>query len=216
MPIGKRISFGIGLVLVLAFFLNSCGKKENIDWVTYHSFDKLFTIDYPPTWGHSLDGHVFNITPPDKTGLVAVSGYVDPESTFDEKKFRDMVMLDFVECRVKESFKAVKGKNDWVGEDAVYERTINGQKFIYLFRVAHRGQVGAFIAVSDLEIHMKANMGNFKKIMDSLVILDDPTKPEDLSRTTPVVEKAKPWQEKLIDWIRSTEKKEDKKSYYSN
>jgi hypothetical protein len=116
---------------------------------------------------------------------------------------------------VKDPFKAVTG-HESEGEDALYERTINGQKFIYLFRVAHRGQVGAFIAVSDLEIHMKANMGNYKQIMDSLVILDDPTKPEDLSRTTPVVEKIKPWQEKLIDWIRSTEKKEDKKSYYSN
>jgi len=216
MFIGKRNIVGVAFILGVFLCLSSCGKKENIDWITYHSLDKLFTIDYPPTWGHSLDGHVFNISPPDKTGLVAVSGYVDPGPTFDETKFRDMVMLDFVECRVKEPFKAVKGKNDWVGEDAVYERTINGQKFIYLFRVAHRGQVGAFIAVSDLEIHMKANMGNFKQIMDSLVILDDPTKPEDLSRTTPVVEKAKPWQEKLIDWIRSTEKKEDKKSYYNN
>ena len=215
MPIRKRNAFGIGLFLVLSVCLSSCGKKENIDWVTYHSLDKLFTIDYPPTWEHSLDGHVFNITPPDKTGLVAVSGYIDPGTTFDEKAFKAMVMLDFVECRVKEPFKAVTG-HEWIGEDALYERTINGQKFIYLFRVAHRDQVGAFIAVSDLEIHMKANMGNYKQIMDSLVILDDPTKPEDLSRTTPVVEKIKPWQEKLIDWIRSTEKKEDKKSYYSN
>src|SRR5271155_3110286 len=108
MFIGKRNVVGVVFVLGAFLCISSCGKKENIDWVTYRSLDKLFTIEYPPTWQHSLDGYVFNITPPDKTGLVAVSGYVDPGPTFDEKKFRDIVMLDFVECRVKEPFKAVK------------------------------------------------------------------------------------------------------------
>ncbi|GEM_PF-2251594 len=215
MLIEKRNGFWIVLILVSFACLSSCYKVATLDWDSYTSTDKLFKIQFPPTWNHQLAGHVFNITVPKGTGLVAVSGYVDPGTTFDEKAFKAMVMLDFVECRVKESFKPVKG-NNWVGEDALYERTVNGQKFIYLFRVAHRGQVGAFVAVSDLEIHMKDNLESYKKIMDSLVILDDPTKPEDLSNTTPVEKKKRPWQEKLIDWIRSTEKKEPSKSFYSN
>lgn len=215
MLIEKRSGFWIVLILVSFACLSSCYKVATLDWDSYTSKDKLFKIQFPPTWNHQLAGHVFNITPPKGTGLVAVSGYVDPGTTFDEKAFKDMVMLDFVECHVKEPFKPSKG-NNWVGEDALYERTINGQKFIYLFRVAHRGQVGAFVAVSDLEIHMKDNLESYKKIMDSLVILDDPTKPEDLSRATPVEKKKRPWQEALIDWIRSTEKKEPTKSYYGN
>jgi hypothetical protein len=215
MLIGKRNGFWIALILVLFTGLSSCHKVASLDWDSYTSKDKLFKIQFPPTWNHQLAGHVFNITPLKGTGLVAVSGYVDPGTTFDEQAFKDMVMLDFVECRVKEPFKPSHG-NNWTGEDALYERTINGQKFIYLFRVAHRGQVGAFVAVSDIEIHMKTDLENYKKIMDSLVILDNPTETEDLSNTKPVEKKKRPWQEALIDWLRSTEKKEPSKSYYSN
>jgi hypothetical protein len=212
---GKRNRVGVVLILAAFLCLNSCNKKETIGWATYTSQDKLFKIQYPPDWKVSLDGHTFNITPPpDGTGLVAVSGYVDPGTTFNEKAFKDMVMLDFVECHVKEPFKPVTG-NGWVGEDAVYERTINGQKFTYLFRVAHRGQVGVFVAVSEIEAHLQPRLPNYKQIMDSLIILDAPNKTVDLSRSKPKEVKNKPWQEKLIDWIRSTEKKEDEKSYYS-
>jgi len=214
MSFDHRKSMAVLLVLAALFF-SSCGKKEVIDWDSFRSPDKLFKIDYPPTWKHALDGHVFNINPPDSVGLVTVSGYVDPGTTFDEKKFKDMVMLDFVECRVRESFKKVVGTN-WVGEDAVYERIVNDQKWIYLFRVAHRGQVGAFVAVCDLDTHIKTRIHEYKEIMDSLIILDNPTKPLDLSRVKEGEKenKPKPWQENLIDWIRSTEKKEDRTSYY--
>jgi len=213
MFIGKRIVLGVVLALMSLLCFSSCGKNETIDWDTYRSHDKLFKIDYPPDWKSSLDGHTFNIIPPDGTGLVAVSGYVDSGKTFDEKKFKDMVMLDFVECRVKEPFKPVTGTN-WTGEDAVYERTVNGQRLIYLFRLAHRGQVGAFVAVSELEIHMEARMPDYKQIMDSLIILDAPDAFLDLSKARPEEQEKRPWQENLIDWIRSTEKKEKSSSYY--
>ena len=234
------------LCLVLFLCLCSCGKyKGKIQWDTYHSKDNLFEIKYPHDWKISLDGHTFNITPPDDTGLVAVTGYVDPGPVFDEKAFKWMVMRDFVECRVKEPFapsvrykpEGEKGTSatetplkwqgetepfvfvhefQWIGEDALYERTVNEQKLIYLFRVAHLGQVGVFVAASELDVHMKARMPIYKQIMDSLVILNVGLS-AGVSVAGPAKVKQLPWQEnvikwieeQIVGWIRSTEPDKD-------
>jgi hypothetical protein len=117
-----------------------------------------------------------------------------------------MVMADFAECREMTPFKPVT-MNNWVGEDAVYERWVNGLRTNYLFRVAHRGQVGVFIAISEVDAHLKNRMPNFKQTMDSLLILKPPVEKyigKNPGGATPTPTK-RPWQEGVIDWLRSTE-----------
>jgi hypothetical protein len=220
------------LIFMASLCLSSCNKpKETTPWDTYTSKDKLFKISYPHDWKSSLDGHTYNITPPDATGLVAATDYVDPGPVFDENAFKDMVMLDFSECHVKEPFAPVtqlqwaadKPSNapvsqiqwggekapfafvkqlKWVGEDAVYERTVNGQKIIYLFRVAHLGQVGVFVAASEIEAHMASRKPIYRKIMDSLVIYDAALVDKQSKEGVAAGGKKLPWQEYAIDFLK--------------
>jgi hypothetical protein len=215
MRVGKQKAFKAALALMAVLCLISCGKiKEKIRWNTYHSIDNLFKIDFPRDWNVSLDGHTFNITPPDATGLVAVTGYLEPGTEFNEKAFENMVMRDFFECHVKEPFAPVTFTTQWTGEDALYEKTVNDQKVIYLFRVAHLGQVGVFIAVSELAVHMGPRLPVYKKIMDSLFIVD--TNSDEYKKGFKI--KKWYWQDNVIawledevfDWLRSTEPKDNK------
>ncbi len=197
------LSVLIGLTVV------SCGNKTPPpDWETYTSKDHLYRIQYPVGWQTALNGHAFTISTPDKTGLITVTGYVHDAPVFDQEAFRKMVMLDFVECREVTPFKPVT-LNNWVGEDAVYTRWVNGLRINYLFRIAHRDQVGVFIAISEIDAHLQNRTPNFKQTMDSLVLLTPPVekyigKYGQLGTATPTPKK-RPWQETLIDLIRATE-----------
>lgn len=204
------LSIRFSLLLMAGFVLVSCScnKTPPPDWGTYTSRDHLYTIQYPVGWKTALDGHAYTISTPDATGLVTVTGYVHDAPVFDEDAFKKMVMLDFAECREVTPFKPVT-MNNWVGEDGVYERWANGLRTNYFFRIAHRGQVGVFIAVSEIDEHLKNRMPNFKLINDSLILLDPPKlkyigKYGQVGEPTPTPKK-RPWQETLIDMIRATE-----------
>ena len=196
------------LVFLSLFCLVSCGKAPEPDWITYTSPDHLFQVDYPRGWTTALNGHAYTISPPDGTGSAVVTAYLEPGPKFDEEAFKTMVMLDFSECHEMEAFKTVKGAK-WEAEDAVYEQYISGQRVTWLFRIAHRGQVGVFIAVNELNVHLKDRLPKYKQIMDSLMVL----KPEEEGVLNKLVAKERLWQEVVIKWLKSTEpqpKKEKK------
>lgn len=200
----KRMAsgLGVGFVLLALLVLSSCGKTRIPDWETYTSKDKLYKIDYPHGWHIALNGNTFTVTPPDETGSVAVSAYLHPGPSFDQPAFQYMVMRDFSDCREEEPFSPVKGEN-WEGEAAVYKREVRGQNVIWFFQIAHRGQVGVFVAVNELEIHLKAHKPNYDQVMKSLVILDPvPTPIPVQPGATPT---KMPWQERLIGFIKKTE-----------
>ena len=81
-----------------------------------------------------------------------------------------MVMKDFVECRVKTPFKPIQSPL-WTGEQAEYEGWNQGARIDWVFRVTYKGNVGVFLAVNEMRIHMKDRLPTYKAMMDSLVIL---------------------------------------------
>ena len=197
----------LGVLLLISFSGTSCGKPPGPPpWVTYKSKENLYKISYPPDWQGALNGATFTISPPDATGSVAVSAYIEKGDKFDQPAFQDMVMRDFSECRVQEPFKSVKLGN-WEGEDAVYEQTINRNRVTWLFRIAHRGQVGVFVAANEMEAHLKPRLATYQKIMDSLVVLN----PEEEGLLTKLKAKEQYWQEIVIKWLRTTEDHTPKK-----
>jgi hypothetical protein len=191
-------------LLVVVTGLISCGKPSAPPpWETYTSKDHLYKISYPHDWQGTLNGSTYTISPLDTTGSVAVSAYIEKGDKFDQPAFQDMVMRDFSECRVKEPFKSVKLGN-WEGEDAVYEQMVNGNRVTWLFRIAHHGQVGVFVAANEIEAHLKPRLPTYKKIMDSLVVL------EPLPEGSFEKKVKQFWQEIVIKWLRSTEDKNEK------
>ncbi len=196
---------GIPFVFLMLFGLCSCGKAPESEWITYTSTDHLYQIDYPRGWTTALNGHAYTISPPDGTGSAVVTAYLEPGLAFDEEAFKTMVMLDFSECHEMEAFKMVKGAK-WQAEDAVYEQYISGQRVTWLFRIAHRGQVGVFIAVNELNVHLKDRLPKYKQIMDSLMVL----KPEEEGFLGKLKAKERLWQEVVIKWLKSTEPQQKK------
>ncbi len=200
----SQILISAFLFLPMVLGLVSCGKApEPSPFASFTDAKKLYKINYFIAWKAGVNGRIFTVTPPDATGALSVTPYVDPgPGPFDLEKFKAMVMKDFVECRVKTPFKPIQSPL-WTGEQAEYEGWNQGARIDWVFRVTYKGNVGVFLAVNEMRIHMKDRLPTYKAMMDSLVILTAEPTPVAVLKPIITPEPTKTWMRKIGDFLQN-------------